>query len=1021
MAKCFINFFTKFLRLPLYILITATLLGVFIGADGAIIISDFAVDTSGWVAGENVSSVERVDFTWQQDGEEYSRSCLEVFSKSAKADTLRSVATLFDSPLNLVEYREISFDIYVPPIVGDADAMFLVRLTLVGENGDSTEHLEMIESGKWNNINARISTWDGRGAIVGAEIAVAVDTLLSTYPADCFYIDDVVTSKRIDKELTTRFLFDEYFVEGGIGTLSDAKDRIVLVHGDNTEMSLDAQTTIPDSISGENQLRIRLANRTANTYFTLYYSTSDSQATTEDKSVEVPMLPNSDFTDYYVDVGDVSQLHNIRLMFEPSVGEVELASVSVIPKYDIYDYNTCGKFISCRLSPDASSITFSGEVNRDVASANQTGYIGIYEYTGDEPPTKERLADMTPLVKTSMATRYGMSWQLPKNSLYMASSSFMAVVVGEDGSYRFISPPFYVENPEALASKTFTLDIDTKGYSATDISAVGDSDVGITLVEVDINKAFSQSSQPQMYAYRGATYYLNSEYVYMLSERITALKKAGTQILLRLCWKDSAYGAQDTVISLDDQFAGADHVGALSSYIAKNWVADGTVVGVVYGSGENCLDAGETFTDSIRTTAENLRSVYMNLVAVNSAAKVYVSLTDKYSTEVQNGLPELGLKEYIPALAAETAVYTQFPWEIAVECDAHSEQELIGGTFISPASCDELRILLTDCGLSGKRMIFIDSSYAAPDANKSSLICNYVVGTYAANFADDIDAYIAVAGEYSNRISEAVRYVYTSEAYIVENIVTKTLGVEDISEAVFGYDKKKLGNQTLTQTEASAKMPNGIKGKFTYYRFDSVAGIDGFYPSYYSSDFRIVNDNGSVMSAQLGGSDTAVEWMGIANVLRVKEDLRLTPVLAVTLKVESVSQDSVSQVPVKIVLKSDTERFEALGAVSVGEWTTLYIDTDGFAGAKDTSKIEILAGDSKISSAVIKFHSIDGLSREYNDESLMQVVEKARLDRDSVEAKTDFGIYLPIGITVLVVVATVMAVILLSRKKNNKE
>ncbi len=1003
------------------ILIIVMLFVVITAADGAIIISDFAADTSGWVAGENVSSVERVDFTWQQDGEEYSRSCLEVFSKSATSDTLRSVVTLFDSPLNLMEYREISFDIYVPPIDGDEEALFLVRLTLIGENGDSTEHLEMIEAGKWNNINARIITWDGRDAIVGAEIAVAVDTVLSSYPADSFYLDDVVTSKRIDKELTARFLFDEYFVQGGTGTLSDDKDMIVLVHGDNTAMSLDAQTSIPESINEANQLRIRLANRTANTFFTLYYSTSDSQATTEDKSVEIPMLPNSDFTDYYVDVGDVSQLHKIRLTFEASVGQVELASISVIPKHNVYDYNTCGKFISCRLSPDASSITFSGEVNRDVASANQSGYIGIYEYTGDEPPTKEKLADMTPLVKTSMATRYGVSWQIPKNSLYMASSSFIAVVVGEDGSYRFISPPFHVENLEVLASGKFTMNVDAKGYSANDISAVGDSDAEITLVEIDINKAFSQSAQPQMYLYRGSTYYLNSEYIDMLSERMTILKKAGTQILLRLYWQDSVYGTQTAAIGLDNQFVGVDRVGALSSYIAKNWVADGTVVGVVYGNGENCLDAGETFTDNIKITAKNLRSVYMNLIAVNSAAKVYISLTDKYSAEVQNGLSEIGLKEYIPALTAQTAVYTQFPWEIAVECDAHSEKESVGGTFISVPNCDELRTLLADCGLPGKHMIFIDSAYAAPDANKSALICDYVVGTYTSKFADDIDAYVAVAGEYSNRISEAVRYVYTSEAYIVENIAKKTLDVDDMAQAVFGYDAKKLETQTLTQTEASADMPDGIKGKFTYYRFDSIAGIGDFYPSYYSSDFRIVNDNGNVMSAELDASDATAEWMGVANVLRAKEDLRLTPVLAITLKVDSVSPDTVSQVPVKVVLKSDTERFESLGAVSVGEWTTLYIDTDGFVGAKDTSKIEILAGNSKVSSAVIKLHSIDGLSREYNDESLIQVIEKARLDRDSTVAKIDFGIYLPIGIAVVVVVCTVIALILLSRKKNSKE
>ena len=1015
MAKSFVSFFNKFFRLPLCLLVTVMLLGVFITADGAVIISDFAVDTSGWVAGDNVSSVERVDFTWRQDGVEYSRSCLRAVCNNMPADSLRCVTTRFNVPLNLKEYREITFDIYAPAIENDPEALFLVRLTLIGKDGDSTEHLEMIESGKWNTINAKIAAWSGRDAVISAEITLVVDTVATASGIDSFYIDDIVTSKTIDRDMADRFLFDEFAVDGGVGAVAPDKSKIILTNEDGTGMSLDAEVMIPELINDSNRLRIRLANYTESTSFTLYYSTTDSQAATEDKSVEIKIAPNSELCDYYVDVGDVSQLRRLKFVFGEAAGTVELVSVNVVPCYSVYDYNSCGKITSCRLSPDGLSITFAGEIGRDIASENQSGYIGIYEFSGIIPSKKD-LSEKTALVKGTMATRFELSWQIPKNSLYMASSAFMAVVVGEDGEYRFISSPFYVENPGALALTECGMEADVKGLSSRDISAVGDSGAGITLIDVDVDAVFSKNKQIQMYAYRGGTYYLNDEYLGNLASEIDMISKSGCQVLLRLCQPDFSGGENSAVDS-----AGDDFVGALSSYIAKKWVSSKKVIGVVCGDGENLMNDGESFGENIKKTAKNLRSVYINLVSANSAARVYISLTDRYSAEVQNDYTEIGLKEYIPALISETSVHTQFPWGIAIECERHSAEELAGSAFVSVAQCDELRALIAELGLSDMNMIFVDRSYLDPNANMSTLISDYVVGTYSARFADDIDAYIAVIGENSHMIFEAARYVYTSEASVVENIVKKTLGVDDISEIIPGYDAKELELQTLTQTELSTEMPDGIMGRFAYYRFDSIAGINGFYPSYYSSDFRIVNDNDNVASAQLDSAGITAQWMGVENVLSVKEDLRLTPVLAITLKVESVSPDIVLSVPVKIVLKSDTEHFESLGLVPAGEWTTLYVDTDGFEGAKDTSKIEILVGNSQVSSAVLKLHGIEGLSHEYNDESLVQVIEKARLDRDSIDTEIDWGVYFPIGIAAVVVVCTVVALILLSRKKNSKD
>lgn len=1002
----------KSILVPLFTILFAAVFMSFAAADNSYIISDFADGTSGWTAGANVRQTLGTSFTWEQDGNTYSRSCLVVRSRGVTTDGLRSVNVAFDTALDLGAYREMSFDVYTPFIEADPNAAFLVRLTLMAEDGSVTEYLEMIEGGKWNTVHAKIGAWDGRSAVVGAEIALAVDTVLTGHPADDFYIDDVVVSNPVDRDIIRRFLFDEYTVEGGSAAFSADKSKLILTHENLSDMSLDAQMYMADSVHGAGAIRIRLANYTANDSFTLYYSTSDSQAATEDKSTQVQMLPNSGPADYYVNVGDVSQLRSIKLMFDPGVGHVELLSISVTPVYVPSDYDICGSITSCRLSTDISSVTFAGEVDRDVSLANQSGYIGIYEYNGTLP-TAKALSQMTPLVKGTMATRFELSWQIPKNLTYITAGAFIATVVSDTGEYTLIAPPFYVENPEALTKNEFPVPYGTKGFAAYDISAVGDAGTGITLLELDVDRAFSVAKQGEQYLYRGNEYYLNSEYLKQLSEKIDILNKMDVSVLLRI------YSPSN--VNRNDK--DGDKFGAISSYAAKKWVRDGKVVGALVGMCENLVDEDETFSQNIIRTANDLRSVYVNFVQANSGAKVYVSLGDAFTVELQTSEREIGVKEYLAALIAETAHHTQFAWEIAIESDALSGAA-DGHEILSIESFYGLRTLLESHGMQNRHIVFTDRAYSSTDADAAQLIPRYVIGTYTARFAENIDAYIPLCGENGRVIYDAVQKIYTANANELEADVINALDIANMSEAVPGFDASKLPSRSVVQADAYDTEPDGIKGKFTYYRFDSVAGIDGFYPSYYSGELRIVNDGGSVLSAQLDSkrySDGGyAKWMGIANTFTVPEDLRLTPVIAMTVKVDSTGTNANLTVPLKVVMSGEGEKFEMQTQVPANEWCTLYFDTDAFKGAKNTEGIQILVGDFEISRAALKIKSIEGLSREYNDESLSEVITRTRLERESSDDGFDFAAYLPIGIGVVVAVGTVIAVMLLGRRKSAK-
>lgn len=1011
-----------------FIMLTFAAAHVF--ADDTRIISGFSgKDAVSWMPGDNVASTKLTEVSFEQDGSTYARSCLEAVGAYASRDAIRTVRANFAEPLDLSEYLALSFDIYAPTIVADNDAVFFARLTLVSKNGDTTEHLEIIEGGKWNHIEAHIGSWEARSEISEAEIAVAVDTSLGGSSAEHFYVDDICASDPVDRDMTQRFLFDSYTVDGGTAILATDKSSISIVSQTDGMLTLDAEVFAPETDYSLNCIRLRFANNTASDTLTLHYSTTDSQVTTEDKIVTVPIKPNSDVCDYLLFVGDAAQLQSIKLIFNSAIGEIKLVSINAISAYEPIEYTTVGNLNSCTVSEDISTVTFSGEVNRETAIANRDGHIAVFAYKSKELPTAEELSQLTPLVKTQMTTRFELSWRIPADGSYSLDTRFIAVSVAEDGEYSLICAPFYIQNAGDIAEKGVSLIPDAKAFASNDISAVGEVGASLTLLELDLEQLFVEKSAASAYVYRGKAYYFDGDYLKSLISKADVLNADGVQVLLRICgWKitdterlDEFY-KNDTYVDyskVNRYSDGDEYLAAVGAYVAENFLASERIVGILYGEGENIFAGQSSLSEMVDYTADCLRTLYFELARVNPAAKLYVSLTDLYSTDEHFDGGEVALDIYLPALIKHTAKYGQFPWEISLEKVyrvAGSARQLV-----SVDTVGTVRWLLESSGASDKHIMFVDHTYFAFASNKIENVKNYIFGTYGALFCDYVDAYIAATGARAGEIADSAKYIFTDKAYAIENIVKAGIGIDNFSEVISGFDEAAIPKKKLVLTEASFAAPKNILGSFGYYRFDGVSSIGGLLPSYYSEELRVVNDGGNVLSTNLDSSmwnDSASAYLlGIGQNFDIPEDLSLTPTLAITLKIDGVSTEFVSEATVKVVLKGEGERFEATADVPVGEWTTIYVDTYGFKSLKDTKSLQIFMSGEDVTKATLKVKSIDGLSSEYNDESLAKVIEKTREKKASGDAGVNLLAYWPIVLGTVVVIATVIILIVLSKRR----
>ncbi len=996
------------------------------------VIESFDGTAQNFRSGKNVRSVHTGNFTFTENGADVNYTCLEAAASYCSVSEIRTVRAEFTESLNLGDYRSIEYKIYVPLYESDPDASYYSRLTVYSSDGSSTETLAEVEGGTWSAVKADISDWAERNDIVSLEIAYVVDTVKIRYVNDNFYIDDVAAGDAVDRSVSSRFLFDEFQLDGASGAMTADNSMILISANSFDRFSLSADVFVPELAYDAGALRIKLANSSMSDMLTLRYTTSDTKANSEAKSVSVPIVPMSDAAYYYAYVGDVSMLRSIELQFNKGGGNVEIYSLSAVPYTVNEEYETFGNVTVCRLSDDRLSVSFYGEVDREVVLANQNGRIAIYAYDKDMLPTAEELLSLTPVASGAMTTRFEFSWKLPPDNPHVGYSRFIAVLLNSDGDYMLIAPPFCIDNPRQGLSGENTFPTDSKGFACDDISLVGEADSGITVISVDTRRVFDTTSEIGVYTYNDRSYYMNSKYVNELSEKITALNRSGVGVILRYIRLDGTQKdelvqsyASDSHVGYTSSFAaadGEDFIGALSAYTAEKWCSNGEVIGIIFGNGENVIPEGElSVSDMIAETAKELCKVYFNVISASPMSKIYISVTDLMDMDPSTNASELPINDYLSALRAKTAEYGIDDWEISVEVTERDRD--FPYDVVRVNDCSALADFLRSGGFGDKHFIFCDAVYSDGSARLSTLTERCVTGYYSSVFNDNLDAYIAIAGSKAS-IAESVKCIDTTESSVITSIALLTLKADRLEDIIDGYDKSKLSERRLNYADALHGEPDGIKGTYKYFVFDSAANLADVEPGYYCSDMHIVHDGISALAIHLDsslyGEQLRGGWMGISHRFEYTESLEPISVIAVDMKLENPVPGSVFSVPIKLVLHSADERFEADGKIGVGEWTTVYFDITGFDGIEATESFHLLTGGGMIESATLLIKDIRGLSDEYADEALSQVIAENRVKKRSPNKETAPDTYLWMGGAIIVGIATVATTALLSRRKSEE-
>lgn len=1032
---------TKNILIPLFLAGMLSLPLLAEETDETYVLADFSHGSDGFKSGSNVMSVDSMTTS---DGQ---RECLEVVTENADIDLIRTISAelgSFNSSIDgvydgcdLTEYQSVSYEIYASEYEADPEAEYFTRVVLYSLDGTSSENIISISPMTWSKVKLEIGNWQGRSQVSSIEISLLVSTDVQGTVKNDFYIDEILAENKIDREHTKRYMIDDFDCIGGSAEYDDENSALVISLDENEDTLLSA-AVFPEIPNWEtNALRLRIENDSDIDSLTIFYSSSDNPSGVyEDKSTLIRLERRSQLKSYYVDVGDISKLRSIRFQLGKGEGKISISSICAISQYIAPKYQTCGNITGCTFTDDLLYIRFTGDIGREEALSNQSGMLKIYAVDPGINIENIDFASLTPIAESPMTTKFDlMVDRMSDERMYM--KEFIACSVRTDGTYVLIDAPFYLENIERAAKYSAVGASGKKGVNATDISMVSELRADVTMLTVDASKAFTSRTKGENYIFSGMTFYIDREYFEPIKAQIEALRGVGVGVYLRITDWSEALGAELLYNYLNDGYSAYadyyaiptqnDFLTALGAYIGENFCADGSVVGIILGECENFIGLSDGKYNSLNDMASgfalSLRNLHAGLAVFNSQTELYFSVSNLLSNELAASTSEVGAYELVPALCSEIDMHGGFEWGLCIE----DFYRLIDydDTVFSASACSELIALLRSSGVYDTRLIFCDSNYIFFDMATAEKISRAAKSYYSACFNSHIDAvFCTISGKSSDsRFGEMIELIDSENSLEISEMVLDYLGINDWNEVVDGFDPERLTKKTFLSVDAKYELPKGIKGRYEYFTFDSFSGTCGIEPGFYCRSLKVTGGENGILRAELDPSfynnGNSADLMGISYRFEYPENMKLTPILEITLGVDMT--DSVSEfVEVKVVLNSGDDRYEANALLNAGEMTTIYVDISDFDGIRDVESIQIFVMKDS-GKAVLSLEKMIGLSKDYNDESLESVIADERAKKRTPDIEDGYRNYFWIGGGVIIACATVLTVMLLSRRKDEGE
>lgn len=339
---------------------------------------------------------------------------------------------------------------------------------------------------------------------------------------------------------------------------------------------------------------------------------------------------------------------------------------------------------SVELNKSGERAVVTATLSENDAAIYKNGTVALFALEPFETVEALERGEITPIAESRGAEsmRYTVDFRFQNGTRTRLTQRFLLAARDENGVYTALTDGVYVSNPEILSDSSYSTAADTlKGVAiaaGNDVSILSPSHAVIDLPLESYLQAIPKKGDTLSYLYAGETLSLSESAVDALDEQIRHLAAEGAQVYLRPILTASP----DTLEGLSAiGYAGATeakayalnvsseegyfYVSGFLSFLAERYPSTaGVIPGIAANEAAYSSSTLGAFEAYVEAEVTLLRMAHNIFRASNANTRVYLPVTNLFTTDGALGPTEQGSREFLGAFATYAKRAGDFDWGI---------------------------------------------------------------------------------------------------------------------------------------------------------------------------------------------------------------------------------------------------------------------------------------------------------------------------------------------------------------------
>lgn len=659
---------------------------------------------------------------------------------------------------------------------------------------------------------------------------------------------------------------------------------------------------------------------------------------------------------------------------------------------------------SCRLDVETSKIHLGGTIRHDVFVMNSDYTIEVYAVPPGED-AKELICDpnTVPVASSKIAIRF--EFAIDAKDVPAKYSRYCVVLRSPDGLNCLASESKFAEVVSTFREKTDDRSA-YKGIVTSQVAAASAAGAGRVILPVDLERLISKTSSGYVYQAGTRNIYFDQAYMEMLDINVRSATVAGAEVYLQYLSPTEADGGIPNVYDAEVLTV----VEAVTSFLCERYenLQSGMLNGVIVGKAvDRTILAVCTDKSSLEQYAEKY-ALYVIAVA-NAARRIRSDMDVVLPFSSDNRYQEDMGDSLTPSLLLKTVLATfDRSFSEPFACTSMIESSTL--PLIYPHGWESYEQPLQPIQdnatfhvgniqsyanyLEQLRMYFMSapSSFMFVWQVPESLSGNALCATYAYSYfrmltEKGLSSFVVSfaereqGGNYRgfSELSHVYTYVDTSESLLVtKNLLSYFHASSWLSIGEISYEGEYVF-RTLYQTIPLLRVPDHVKGSFSYFDFSTSVNLNTWFFGNACQDIRLDYhaSGGKALKMEMVGSDGYAEAFCL---YEYPENFIYTPYVAFRVCVEPSEKTSAELY--EVLITSGTGRTSIVGAaaISAGGTHTLVLDLSNYISANmsDYWRIAVRPLDGECREYSLWIYDVVGYSTEWSDAELKEKIETER-------------------------------------------